>query len=42
MSIYKNKEKTENIEEPAHKNMHPKKGKNDSKFKEAANKRKMK
>jgi len=42
MSIFKNKDKEENAEEPSHKNLHPKKDKNQSKMKEAANKRKMK
>ena len=42
MSIFKNKDKQENVEEPLHKNLHPKKEKNQSKMKEAANKRKMK
>lgn len=42
MSIFKNKDKEENAEEPSHKNLHPKKDKYQSKMKEAANKRKMK
>ena len=42
MSIYKNKEKQENVEEHVHIYMHPKKDKNQSEMKEAANKRKMK